>query len=136
MGVDALSAQAWVAPGARLQVCADGWASMSPYHDAMEMSQLLPHDFACELPEDADGIYALAARSMFQLFSSMSQGMFLVDRSGRIVWVNKGYERFCRAWVWPVWATFSGIWWRRSSPTPRCGRVGDRQAGPDRSADQ
>ena len=94
MGVDALSAQAWVAPGARLQVCADGWASMSPYHDAMEMSQLLPHDFACELPEDADGIYALAARSMFQLFSSMSQGMFLVDRSGRIVWVNKGYERF------------------------------------------
>lgn len=67
---------------------------MSPYHDAMEMSQLLPHDFACELPEDADGIYALAARSMFQLFSSMSQGMFLVDRSGRIVWVNKGYERF------------------------------------------
>ena len=46
------------------------------------------------LPADADGIYALAARSMFQLFSSMSQGMFLVDRSGRIVWVNKGYERF------------------------------------------
>lgn len=68
---------------------------MSPYHGAMmEMSQRLPNDFACELPDDADGIYALAARSMFQLFSSMSQGMFLVDRSGRIVWVNKGYERF------------------------------------------
>ena len=60
----------------------------------MEMSQLAPNDFASQLPEDADGIYALAARSMFQLFSSMSQGMFLVDGSGRIVWVNKGYERF------------------------------------------
>lgn len=46
------------------------------------------------LPADADGIYALAARSMFQLFSSMSQGMFLADRTGRIVWVNEGYERF------------------------------------------
>lgn len=45
------------------------------------------------LPADADGIYALAARSMFQLFSTMSQGMFLADRTGRIVWVNEGYER-------------------------------------------
>jgi hypothetical protein len=40
------------------------------------------------LPLDADGILALAARSMFHLFSSISQGMFLVDRGGRIVWVN------------------------------------------------
>lgn len=80
---------------ALLQVCADGWDAMSPYHGAMmEMSQLAPNDFASQLPEDADGIYALAARSMFQLFSSMSQGMFLVDGTGRIVWVNKGYERF------------------------------------------
>ena len=46
------------------------------------------------LPLDADGILALAARSMFQLFSSVSQGMFLVDRAGRIVWVNEGYRRF------------------------------------------
>ena len=42
------------------------------------------------LPLDADGILALAARSMFQLFSSVSQGMFLVDRAGR----NEGYRRF------------------------------------------
>ncbi|MFN7855345.1 MAG: PAS domain-containing protein [Acidovorax sp.] len=34
---------------------------------------------------------------MFQLFSSVSQGMFLVDRSGRIVWVNDGYQRFLPA---------------------------------------
>ncbi|MET1115920.1 MAG: AAA family ATPase, partial [Comamonas sp.] len=40
------------------------------------------------LPLDADGILALAARSMFHLFSSMSQGMFLADHSGRVVWVN------------------------------------------------
>ncbi|HEY2254185.1 MAG TPA: sigma 54-interacting transcriptional regulator [Variovorax sp.] len=49
------------------------------------------------LPLDADGILALAARSMFHLFSSISQGMFLVDRSGRIVWVNEGYRRFLPA---------------------------------------
>ena len=46
------------------------------------------------LPLDAAAIHALAARSMFHLFSSISQGMFLVDRSGRIVWVNEGYKRF------------------------------------------
>ena len=31
---------------------------------------------------------------MFQLFSTVSQGMFLVDLRGRIVWVNEGYQRF------------------------------------------
>ena len=46
---------------------------------------------------DAQGILELAARSMFHLFSSISQGMFLVDRSGRIVWVNEGYRRFLPA---------------------------------------
>ena len=49
------------------------------------------------LPLDAEGILALAARSMFQLFSSISQGMFLIDRTGRIVWVNEGYRRFLPA---------------------------------------
>ncbi len=49
------------------------------------------------LPLDAQGILELAARSMFHLFSSISQGMFLVDRSGRIVWVNEGYQRFLPA---------------------------------------
>lgn len=46
------------------------------------------------LPLDAQGILELAARSMFQLFSTVSQGMFLVDLRGRIVWVNEGYQRF------------------------------------------
>jgi transcriptional regulator with PAS, ATPase and Fis domain len=49
------------------------------------------------LPRDAQSILELAARSMFELFSSVSQGMFLVDRSGRIVWVNEGYKRFLPA---------------------------------------
>ena len=31
---------------------------------------------------------------MFHLFSSISQGMFLVDRRGCIVWVSEGYQRF------------------------------------------
>ena len=52
---------------------------------------------AGRLPLDAQGILELAARSMFHLFSSISQGMFLVDRSGRIVWVNEGYKRFLPA---------------------------------------
>ncbi len=49
------------------------------------------------LPLDAHGILELAARSMFHLFSSISQGMFLVDRAGTIVWVNDGYRRFLPA---------------------------------------
>ncbi len=49
------------------------------------------------LPRDGQSILALAARSMFQLFSSISQGMFLVDRTGRIVWLNEGYQRFLPA---------------------------------------
>lgn len=49
------------------------------------------------LPLDAQGIVELAARSMFHVFSSISQGMFLVDRTGRIVWVNEGYKRFLPA---------------------------------------
>src|SRR5450830_1453113 len=49
------------------------------------------------LPLDGDSILALAAQSMFHLFSSISQCMFLVDRSGCIVWVNEGYRRFLPA---------------------------------------
>ncbi|MEP6970981.1 MAG: sigma 54-interacting transcriptional regulator, partial [Betaproteobacteria bacterium] len=57
----------------------------------------LPAGASDGLPSDAQGILELAARSMFHLFSSISQGMFLVDRSGRIVWVNEGYQRFLPA---------------------------------------
>ena len=46
------------------------------------------------LPLNADAILERAARSMFQLFSSSSQGMLLVDAQGRIVWINDSYRRF------------------------------------------
>ncbi|MBG9387477.1 sigma-54 interaction domain-containing protein [Caenimonas aquaedulcis] len=52
---------------------------------------------AHSLPLDGQGILELAARSMFHLFSDISQGMFLVDRTGRIVWLNEGYKRFLPA---------------------------------------
>ncbi|HWA36247.1 MAG TPA: sigma 54-interacting transcriptional regulator [Burkholderiales bacterium] len=31
---------------------------------------------------------------MFDLFSSMAQGMLLVDRDARVVWINEGYKKF------------------------------------------
>ena len=49
------------------------------------------------LPSDAASILKLAARSMFDLFSSMSEGMMLVDRSGRVVWINDSYKKFLPA---------------------------------------
>ena len=49
------------------------------------------------LPRDAESVLKLAARSMFDLFSNMSEGMMLVDRSGRVVWINDSYKRFLPA---------------------------------------
>jgi transcriptional regulator with PAS, ATPase and Fis domain len=49
------------------------------------------------LPQDADSILKLAAQSMFDLFSSMAQGMLLVDRDARVVWINDGYRKFLPA---------------------------------------
>ena len=49
------------------------------------------------LPSDAPGILRLAARSMFDLFSDMAQGMLLIDREGRVVWINEGYKKFLPA---------------------------------------
>jgi transcriptional regulator with PAS, ATPase and Fis domain len=49
------------------------------------------------LPLDAGSILKLAARSMFDLFSSMSEGMMLVDRAGRVVWINESYRKFLPA---------------------------------------
>jgi transcriptional regulator with PAS, ATPase and Fis domain len=49
------------------------------------------------LPLDGDAIVKLAARSMFELFSDMAQGMMLVDRDGRVVWINEAYKKFLPA---------------------------------------
>jgi len=49
------------------------------------------------LPRDAQSILELAARSMFELFANASEGMLLVDRAGKVVWINDQYRRFLPA---------------------------------------
>ena len=49
------------------------------------------------LPADADGLLKLAARSMFDVFARTAQGMMVVDRDHRIVWISEGYKRFLPA---------------------------------------
>ncbi len=49
------------------------------------------------LPLDGQRILALAARSMFDLFANASEGMLLVDRQARVVWINEQYRRYLPA---------------------------------------
>src|SRR3954462_4407267 len=49
------------------------------------------------LPLDGQRILELAARSMFDLFANASEGMLLVDRNARVVWMNEQYKRFLPA---------------------------------------
>ncbi len=49
------------------------------------------------LPRDAQSILELAARSMVDLFANASEGMMLVDRQARVVWINDHYRRFLPA---------------------------------------
>jgi transcriptional regulator with PAS, ATPase and Fis domain len=49
------------------------------------------------LPRDTESILRYAARSMFGLFSTMAEGMMLVDRDCRVVWINDAYKRFLPA---------------------------------------
>jgi transcriptional regulator with PAS, ATPase and Fis domain len=49
------------------------------------------------LPLDGQRILELAARSMFDLFANASEGMMLVDRDSRVVWINDQYKRFLPA---------------------------------------
>ena len=49
------------------------------------------------LPQDADGLLKLAAQSMFDLYAQTVQGMMVVDRSHRVVWISEGYKRFLPA---------------------------------------
>src|SRR6478609_8883750 len=52
---------------------------------------------ADSLPRDGQRILELAARSMFDLFANASEGMMLVDREGRVVWINDQYKRYLPA---------------------------------------
>lgn len=56
-----------------------------------------PEHASNALPRDAQSILELAARSMFDLFANASEGMLLVDRQARVVWINDQYRRFLPA---------------------------------------
>jgi len=60
------------------------------------------------LPADAEGILALAAQSMRELFAHASEGMLLVDRGGRVVWINDAYRRYLPALGFAREADFVG----------------------------
>jgi transcriptional regulator with PAS, ATPase and Fis domain len=49
------------------------------------------------LPDDADGLLQMAARSMFDVFARTAMGMMVVDREHRIVWISEGYKSFLPA---------------------------------------
>ncbi len=55
------------------------------------------HDEPSALPRDAQSILALAARSLFERFANASEGMLLVDKAARVVWINDQYRRFLPA---------------------------------------
>ncbi len=49
------------------------------------------------LPQDVDSLLKLAAQSMFDLYARTVQGMMVVDRAHRVVWISEGYKRFLPA---------------------------------------
>ncbi len=49
------------------------------------------------LPKDAQSILNLAAKSLFDVFAHASEGMLLVDRAGKVVWINDQYRRYLPA---------------------------------------
>src|SRR6218665_128208 len=50
-----------------------------------------------EFPLDAEGMLRLAAQSMFDVFARTTEGMMVVDKNHRIVWISEGYKRFLPA---------------------------------------
>ncbi len=59
----------------------------------MPAADLLPAEF----PLDADGVLRMAAQSLFETLAQASEGMMVVDRNHRIVWISEGYKRFLPA---------------------------------------
>ena len=60
------------------------------------------------LPLDGERILELAAKSMFDLFANASEGMLLVDREARVVWINDQYRRYLPALGFEREADFVG----------------------------
>ena len=89
------------------------------------------------LPLDGQRILELAARSMFDLFANASEGMLLVDRDARVVWINEQYKRFLPALGYRARRGFRRPPGRRGrAEHADAPRAGDRQADPDRPAVQ
>src|SRR5687768_3436839 len=57
----------------------------------------MPADDNDKLPLDADRVLALAAQSLFDMFTTSAMGTMVVDREHRIVWISDGYKRFLPA---------------------------------------
>ena len=68
---------------------------------------LLNSEFT-DLPRDAQSILNLAAKSLFDVFAHASEGMLLVDRAGRVVWINDQYRRYLPALGFASEADFVG----------------------------
>ncbi|MBI3368421.1 MAG: sigma 54-interacting transcriptional regulator [Burkholderiales bacterium] len=60
------------------------------------------------LPRDADAVLQLAAQSMFDLYAQTVQGMMVVDREHRIVWISDGYKKFLPALGFEAESDFVG----------------------------
>ena len=52
---------------------------------------------ANQLPLGLDAALAMAAQSLFQVLETSVQGMMVLDRQHRIVWISEGYKRFLPA---------------------------------------
>ncbi|MCH8857066.1 MAG: AAA family ATPase, partial [Proteobacteria bacterium] len=50
-----------------------------------------------DIPQDVDGLLRLAAQSMFDVLARSAEGMMVVDRDHRVVWISEGYKRFLPA---------------------------------------
>jgi transcriptional regulator with PAS, ATPase and Fis domain len=63
---------------------------------------------ASALPQDTHEVLRLAARSMFDQLAQAAQGMMVVDRQHRIVWISDGYKTFLPALGFDSEADFVG----------------------------
>lgn len=50
-----------------------------------------------QLPLDAQSVMRLAAHTLFEQLAATAQGMLLLDREHRVVWISEGYKRFLPA---------------------------------------
>lgn len=85
------------APGHRRASDRQRPAIDGPAHEATSQAVPklpMPDD---KLPFDADRVLALAAQSLFEMFTTSAMGTMVVDRDHRIVWISDGYKRFLPA---------------------------------------